>query len=224
MQYLIPFCHLDTLPINIRIKFNHDTCAQNRLTILNWLKSRYILEPMNTIQWTLFIIYFAPSISIREEGTNVERVKIEDKGVFAPVGMVMVTRSRNRPYVRISYERVERRWRAHKWKIRGPLFRRASSLDDAVREILDPPRRYMFRRSLAVDRSNRPSLVLCERAPSLKSRSAEILRRGAIYIAHSWKILLSRRLRMSVNEARVKILHGRWFISESCICLFTEIS
>jgi len=38
-----------------------------------------------------------------EEGTNAERVKkIEDKEVFAPVGiaMVMVTRSRNRPYVR----------------------------------------------------------------------------------------------------------------------------
>jgi len=46
-----------------------------------------------------------------EEGTNAERVKIEDKEVFAPVGiaMVMVTRSRNRPYVRILCEWVERR-------------------------------------------------------------------------------------------------------------------
>lgn len=75
-----------------------------------------------------------------------ERVRgeIENKGVFAPVGFttVIVTRSRNRPYVRISREGVRRRWRDHKWKIRGPLFQRASSLD-VVREIPDPIRRYI---------------------------------------------------------------------------------
>lgn len=42
----------------------------------------------------------------KEGGTNAERVKIEDKEMFAPVeiAVVMVTRSRNRPYVRISCE------------------------------------------------------------------------------------------------------------------------
>jgi len=147
-------------------------------------------------------------ISITERRNK--RGKIEDKEVFAPVGiaMVMVTWSRNRPYVRISYERVERRWRAHKWKIRGPLFRRASSLDNAVREIPDLLRRYTFRRS--TDRIERALFYARERTkPEITLRGNTTVRRGAIYIAHWRKISLSRRLRMSVNEARVKILHER---------------
>lgn len=98
---------------------------------------------------------------------------------------VMVTRSRNRPYVRISARaRVERRRRAHKWEIRGPLFRRASSLDDAVREIPDPRRRYIRfdRRSRSTDRIERALFYVRERerarAPSLKSRCRNATMRG----------------------------------------------